>query len=405
MLFRYQAVDSAGTPSEGSLNAASQDLAIAALQRRGLTVTSMSGENEGGWRKLVSGRITWFGGVSGRDVVILSRQISTLFEAQVSALRVFQLLAGQADKPVLKETLLQITDDLQAGDNLSKALAKHPKVFSDFYVNMVRAGEESGKLDQTFLFLADYLDRNFELTSKARNALIYPAFVLGTFIIVMLLMLTIVIPKISSIIGESGADIPIYTQFVIGLSAFLVDYGIFMLIFIIIAGFFFVQWARTAGGHMALDHFKIQIPFVGSLYRKLYLSRIADNMHAMLSSGITAVRALEITASVVDNLVFKEILSEAVEEVKGGTALSAALGRHPAELPSILIQMMQIGEETGELGAILERLAKFYNREVNTEVDTLVNLIEPALIVLLAVGVGFLLASILVPIYNIANTI
>ena len=156
---------------------------------------------------------------------------------------------------------------------------------------------------------------------------------------------------------------------------------------------------------MALDHFKIQIPFVGSLYRKLYLSRIADNMHAMLSSGITAVRALEITASVVDNLVFKEILSEAVEEVKGGTALSAALGRHPAELPSILIQMMQIGEETGELGAILERLAKFYNREVNTEVDTLVNLIEPALIVLLAVGVGFLLASILVPIYNIANTI
>ncbi len=405
MLFTYQALDETGKPLEGTITAVSETVAVATLQRRGLTVTSISGKEEEGVQGLLKHRITLFGGVSGKDVVLLSRQIATLFEAQVSALRVFQLLAEQTTKPTLNEILVQIADDLQAGDSLSKALSKHPKVFSDFYINMVRSGEESGKLDQTFLFLADYLDRSFALTSKVRNSLIYPAFVLLTFVVVLVLMLTIVIPRISSIITESGADIPIYTQFVIGLSTFMVDYGIFILIFLIVGGFFFARWGSTPAGRVAIDRAKISFPLIGDLYRKLYLSRISDNMHVMLSSGIAAVRALEITSSVVDNQVYEDILSESVEAVKAGSTMSAALGAHPRELPAILIQMMKIGEETGELSTILDRLARFYQREVNTTVDTLVTLIEPALIVLLGLGVGFLLASILVPIYNIAGSI
>ena len=404
MLFQYQALDDAGKPTQGSVTAVSESTALAILQRRGMTVTSISGEGEGA-AGIFKMSFSFFGGASNKDVVLLSREIATLFEAQVSALRVFQLLAEQTEKLYLKGVLTQISDDLQEGDSLSKALGKHPKVFSEFYVNMVRAGEESGKLDQTFLFLADYLDRAFELTSKVRNSLMYPAFVLTTFVVVMLLMLTIVIPKISSILTESGADIPIYTKFVIGLSQFMVDYGIFILVFAIIGGFFFARWGRTPAGRVSIDRTKITIPFMGNLYRKLYLARIADNMHVMLSSGITAVRALEITATVVDNRVYQGILSEAVEMVKAGSTMSAALGQHPKELPPILTQMMKIGEETGELSTILDRLARFYQREVNTAVDTLVTLIEPALIVLLGVGVGFLLASILVPIYNIAGTI
>lgn len=405
MLFSYQAVDEKGVPNEGTINAASQDIAIASLQRRGLTITGIKEKDEGNALTAVSKRLTFFGGASIRDIVLLSRQIATLFEAQVSALRVFRLLAEQATKPVMRTALAQISDDLQAGEQLSKALAKHPQIFSDFYVNMVRAGEESGKLDQTFQFLADYLDRSFELTSKAKNALIYPAFVLGTFIIVMVLMLTVVIPRISSIILEGGAQIPIYTQIVIDLSNFLVDYGIFLLILLVIGGYFFFRWAQTANGKLSLDRARLSIPYVGDLYRKLYITRIADNMNAMLTSGITAVRALEITASVVDNHVYQQILTDAVASVKAGNAISATLSHYPHEIPAILIQMMQIGEETGELGAILERLARFYQREVNTAVDTLVTLIEPVMIVALAVGVGFLLASILVPIYNIAANV
>jgi len=284
-------------------------------------------------------------------------------------------------------------------------LAKHPKVFSDFYVNMVRSGEESGKLDQTFLYLADYIDRSYELTSKARNALIYPAFIMLTFVAVMVLMLTVVIPKIGAILEESGQEMPFITAVVLGISNFFIDYGVFLLIAIIIGGYFLYRYVQTPAGKMAADHLKLSIPYVGQLYQKLFLSRIADNMHVMLSSGISAVRALEITASVVDNAVYEAILHEAVEAVKAGTTISQTLSRYPHEVPAIMVQMLQIGEETGELGSILERLAKFYNREVNSAVDTLVSLIEPALIISLALGVGFLLAAVLLPIYNTAGQI
>src|SRR4051812_16551596 len=155
MLFTYKALDGTGKVTEGTVNAGSQDIAIASLQRRGLTITAIQAKGENTLTALTA-HITFFGGVSGRDVVLLSRQIATLFEAQVSALRIFRLLAEQATKPVLRNALTQVSDDLQAGETLSKALAKHPNVFSDFYINMVRAGEESGKIDQTFLFLADY---------------------------------------------------------------------------------------------------------------------------------------------------------------------------------------------------------------------------------------------------------
>lgn len=165
------------------------------------------------------------------------------------------------------------------------------------------------------------------------------------------------------------------------------------------------RFAQTPAGRSAVGHLQISMPIIGKLYQKLYLSRIADNMHVMLTSGISAVRALEITAVVVGNSVYEEILQQAVEGVKAGTPISQVLARYPSEVPAIMVQMLQIGEETGEMGSILDRLAKFYNREVNAAVDTLVSLIEPALIISLALGIGFLLAAVLLPIYNTAGSI
>ena len=405
MEFKYEALDQNGKPTSGTVNAPNQDAGIVALQRRGLTITSFSQGGGGGGLLGQMREITFFAGVSNRDLVLLSRQIATLFEAQVSALRVFRLLAEQAEKPFLRNVLTTISDDLQAGSSISKSLEKHPKVFSDFYINMVRAGEESGKLDETFLYLADYIDRSYELTSKARNALVYPAFIMFTFVAVMVLMLTLVIPKIGAIIADSGQQLPLITSIVLGISSFLVDYGIFMVIALVVGGFFLYRYAQTPGGRTTVDMFRLSIPYVGNLYKKLYLARIADNMHVMLSSGISAVRALEITAAVVDNGIYEGILKEGLEAVKAGSSMSQTFSKYPKEIPSIMVQMLQIGEETGELGSILERLAKFYNREVSSAVDTLVSLIEPALIILLAVGVGFLLASVLLPIYNTAGSI
>jgi type IV pilus assembly protein PilC len=402
--FKYEALDQNGKPVAGTVNAATEDAAIESLQKKGLIITSFSSGVQSGVLASL-GNISFFAGVSSRDVVLLSRQIATLFEAQVSALRIFRLLAEQAEKPYLRSVLSEVSDDLQNGSAISKALGKHPKAFSDFYVNMVRSGEESGKLDQTFLYLADYIDRSYELASKARNALIYPGFILLTFCAVMVLMLTVVIPKIGQIISESGQELPFVTKVVLGMSGFFTNYGIFLIIALIIGGYFVYRFAQTPSGRVAVSRFQLSIPIVGKLYQKLFLSRIADNMHVMLSSGISAVRALEITATVVGNSVYEEILQEAVEGVKAGTPMSQIFARHPHDIPAIMIQMLQIGEETGEVGNILDRLAKFYNREVNAAVDTLVSLIEPALIISLALGVGFLLAAVLLPIYNTAGSI
>ena len=403
MLFTYTAIDQSGASQQGTIDAVSKDVAIISLQRRSLTISSISevaGENEG----FLGKNISFFESVSNRDVVLMSRQISTLFEAQVSALRVFRLIASEADKPLLRRVLTEVADDLQSGSPISKALAKHDKVFSTFYVNMVKAGEESGKLDETFLYLADYLDRNYAVISKARNALIYPAFVIATFFVVMILMMTMVIPHISSILTDAGQKIPIYTQVVLSISNFFVAYGIFLIILLVVGGYFLFRYIRTPTGKNMFDRFLLAIPYVGELMRKLFLSRIADNLATMLASGISVVQATEITASVVGNSAYQEVLEDVSKSVKGGGSISEAMGRY-SEIPGIMTAMIRVGEETGELGSILKTLAKFYEREVNIAVDTLVDLIEPLMIVVLGLGVGILLASVLIPIYNISSAI
>ncbi|MDB4992014.1 MAG: Type secretion system domain, type pilus assembly protein PilC [Parcubacteria group bacterium] len=401
MLFNYHALDPDGHEREGTVEALSMDVAVGTLQRRGLIVSSIEPAAK---KSPLSIEISIFKQVSNKEVVILSRQIATLFEAQVSALRIFRLLASEVDNKHLSEILTQVADDLQGGSPISKAMARHPKVFSKFYVNMVRSGEESGKLSETFGYLADYLDRTYEVVSKAQNALIYPAFVIGVFVIVMVLMLTIVIPKISSILTESGQAIPLYTQIVIGTSNFLVHYGLFILIALVIGAVFLFRYLQTPTGKLFFDSFKLDVPYIGDLYQKLYLSRISDNFATMLISGVPVVEAVEITASIVGSATYERILADTGEAVKGGSSISDALARHP-EIPGIMTAMIKVGEETGELGNILSTLAKFYQREVSQAVDTLVDLIEPLMIVLLGLGVGTLLASVLIPIYNLAGSI
>lgn len=401
MLFKYHAIDQDGHERDGTIEAPSKEVAVSALQRRNLIISLIESAEK---HSLLDMDLSFFGRVSNKDVVILSRQIATLFEAQVSALRVFRLLAAEVENKQLATVLSTVGDDLQGGSPISKALARHPKVFTAFYVNMVRAGEESGKLSETFVYLADYLDRSYDIVSKAENALIYPIFVIAVFFGVMGLMLTLVIPKISAILVDSGQEVPIYTKIVIGLSNFLVSYGILVLIALAAGGFYVWQLSKTERGKLVLDSLKLSVPYVGDLYKKLYLSRIADNFSTMLLSGVSVVEAIEITGSVVGNAAYEAVLAEVGNDVKGGSSISSALGKHP-EMPGIMVAMTKVGEETGELGKILTTLAKFYNREVTNAVDTLVGLIEPIMIVMLGLGVGTLLAAVLLPIYNLAGAL
>lgn len=399
MLFKYKALDQEGKKKDGSIDALNKTVAISALQRRGLIVVSLKGEES---KSIFKG--TFLDRVPLRDVVVMSRQLATLFASQISALKAFTLLSENAENKMLASQLRGVGDDLQAGSSISDALAKYPDTFSEFYVNMIKAGEESGKLNETFEYLAQYLDRQYNLTSKTRNALIYPAFVVVVFITVMLLMFVMVIPNLSALLIESGQEIPIYTSIIIAISSFIVNYGIFIAIFVVALVLYLLWYRRNDRGKEYLDHLKISFPLIGNLYKKMYLSRISDNLNTMLSSGISIVRSIEITADVVGNEVYKRILREALESVKSGNTLSDAMGRH-VEVPPIMVQMIKVGEETGSLGSILKTLADFYRREVDDAVDTLIGLIEPAMIVVLGLGVGILLTSVLVPIYNIASSI
>lgn len=401
MLFNYSAVDPQGQPKQGAIDALNMDVALASLQRRGFVVSKIVpvGEKAG----FLNINLSFLDHVSNKDIVILSRQMATLFQAQVSALRIFRLLGEEAENKLLRKKLLTVADDIQGGSSISGALEKHKDVFSDFYVSMVKAGEESGKLDETFNFLADYLDRTYELITKAKGALVYPAFVVFTFITVMLIMFTVVIPKISGILKDSGQELPIYTKVVMAISDGLVGYGFIFGGIALVVGFLVFKYIQTPQGRELFDKFKLNVPYISSLYKKLYLSRLSDNMNTMLMSGISMVRAIELTSSVIDNTIYKRILAAAVEAVKAGKPVSEALGGHPDIIPKIMIQMMKVGEETGELGNILKTLANFYSREVRNAVDALVDLIEPLMIVLLGLGVAILLASVLVPIYNISS--
>ena len=399
MLFKYTALDKNGKKTQGEIDALNKTVAISALQRRDLIVVTIKGDED---RSIL--KASFFDRVPLKDVVIASRQLSTLFTANVSALKAFTLLASNAENKMLASQLQRIGDDLQAGSSISDALAKFPNTFSLFYVNMVKAGEESGKLNETFQYLADYLDRQYALTSKTRSALIYPAFVIVVFIAVMLLMFTMVIPNLSQLLVESGQEIPFYTRIVIGISNFLINYGIFIAIALILGVVYVLWFRRNDSGKEYIDRMKLSIPVLGDLYKKVYLSRISDNLNTMLSSGISIIRSIEITSEVVNNYVYKGILNETKEDVKSGSSLSNALNKHK-EIPQIMIQMVQVGEETGSLGSILKTLAEFYRREVDDAVDTMIGLIEPVMIVGLAVGVGILLTSILIPIYNIASSI
>jgi type IV pilus assembly protein PilC len=402
MLFSYKAIDQANVQREGTVEAPSVDAAITAVQKRGYTLVSIDEVAQAGG--FLNMEVELFNRVSNKDIVILSRQIATLFQAQVSPLRIFRLLSAEIENNKLKNTLNQIVEDLQGGTSISRALAAHPDIFSSFYVNLVRAGEESGSLEKSFDYLADYLDRAYEIQSKAKSALIYPAFVIGIFVVVMVLMMTQVIPNIASILVDSGQELPIYTKIVIGISDFLLAY--MGLIVLALGGGIVAFWkySKTKTGKYLIDSFVLSIPVLGDLQQKLMLTRICDNMSTMLSSGISIVQALEVTADVVDNAIYREIIETALLEVKGGRSFADSISEFP-QIPGVLAQMAKVGEETGSLGNILTTLANFYRREVNNAVDTLIGLIEPIMIVMLGLGVGVLLASVLMPIYNLTSTV
>lgn len=397
--FEYQARTDKGEMRSGFIETSSKEAAIDFLQQQKLIVVSVK---EFGKKSFLEFEIG--GGVKQKDIAVFSRQLSTLFEAQIPVVEALKTLLGETGKSALRGPIAEILDDITGGMSLSQAIAKHPKVFSTFYLNLVRSGEESGKLQEIFSYLADYLERSYYLNTKARNALIYPAFILVAFVAVFVILLVIVIPRLITIFEETGQAIPIYTQAIIILSTFLRDWGFVILFFLIGGAVILWRWSLTINGKYFFHKLLISLPVIGEMYRKLYMARLSNNLRTLLVGGIPIIRALSISADVVGNMVYQKAIEDAIESVKGGGTISASFEKTP-EIPVLVTQMIKIGESSGRLDFILESMSKFYQREVDSTIENLVALIEPSLIVFLGIAVGILVGSILVPLYNLVGSL
>lgn len=385
----------------GAVEALDRKEAVDTLQKRGLVVIAL--EEEGA--NVLARKLTLFSRVKNRDLVAFSRQLATLFGAKVSLVASLELLASQSNNVYFQEVLFDVASSVEAGQSFSQALEKHQKVFSDFYINMVKAGEISGGLEKTLEFLADYLEKQYMLVSKIKGALTYPAFVMFGFIIVGVLVLTMVIPNLTDILTQAGQELPLPTKMIIAVSDLLIKWGWLIAILAVGGVFgFFTLLKKSPEFRYMFDSFKLKVPLFGKIYQKFYLVRIADNLGTLIEGGLSILRSFQITADVVGNVVFQKIILEAREEVRVGNSISTVFEKYKV-IPPLVSQMIATGEKTGSLDFILKKLADFYRREVETVVGGLAQLIEPLMIFVLAAGVGILFAAVLLPVYNLAGAV
>ncbi|MBI2587958.1 type II secretion system F family protein, partial [Candidatus Azambacteria bacterium] len=329
---------------------------------------------------------------------------STLFGADVPLLLALQALRREQSHPRLRDALEEIASDVDGGMSFSKALTKHPDVFSPFFVNLVRSGEVSGKLQEVLSYLADYLEREYEITSKARGALIYPAFVLTGFLIVAIVMVVYVIPQLEGVLTETGQEFPLVTRVLLASSRFFRAFWWLLGILAAGGGYGLFRYLKTPTGRALWDRLKLRLPVLGPIARELYMARFAESLATLIVGGLPITEALGVSADVVGNEVYRGIIREAVTEVRRGETISSVLRRSP-EVPAMVAEMVAIGEQSGRIDAILRKIAAFYQRDVDRALSNLVALIEPVLIVGLGIGVGLLVAAVLLPIYNLTRGI
>ncbi len=398
MKFNYIVRNSAAEIETGQIFASSQAEAIETLHGKNLVVLSCRPVMSlPFWLKDIKIK-----SVKQKDLVIFSRQLSALFSARVSLVTALRALARQQNNYYFREVISEIATDVEAGFVLSKALSKHPREFSTFYINLVKSGEVSGNLENVLNYLADHLEKQYYLATRVRNAMIYPAFVFFGFIAVAVLMLILVIPNLTSILEETGQQLPLTTRMIIGLSDLLVSWGWLIFLLLAGAGIFAWRYIKTPQGRRILDMIKLKMPIFGDVFRKVYIARFTENFSTLLRGGVPVLQALQVAGEVVGNVVFSEIIFEAKEGVRVGNTISSVLESYP-EIPPMVSQMIATGEKIGQLEFVLEKIATFYKQEVDDIVNTIFALIEPVLIVVLGIGVAILLTAILMPIYNLAG--
>lgn len=384
----------------GMVEASSKEAAIALLQRNRLFVTFLDPtEKKPFWAK----NLAILQHVSKKDIVNFSRQLALMFTSKIPLLQALESIAEQTKNQGFKEKIEIIAQEIEGGTKFSQALSSHPKLFSSFYISMVKSGEASGTLSESLTYLADHLEREYHLQAKIQGAMIYPIMIVVVVTGVLVMMMYFVIPSITNVLVETGQELPLMTKIVIVISNIMRKFGLIVFGVIGVGIFFLVRYTRTPKGLAAKDRFILKVPFLKSFLQMVYISRFSENLSTLVAGGLPISQSLEITGEVVGNQVYKDIIVRLKEEVGKGENISKVLREYPDKFPPILVQMVAVGEKTGTLDKSLMNVVDFYRKEVERAIENLLSILEPLMVVILGGIVAGLMASVLLPLYKMTS--
>jgi len=394
--FQYTAKNKEGDVVEGTIEAENKSVIARQLREKGYYITEISEK-----RKAidVGEFIKKHLKVKIKDLSVFSQQFAAMIDAGISLVDALNILVDQTEHQRLRDVIRQVRDDVETGISLADAMAKHPAVFPQLYIQLVKAGESGGVLDTILNKLAAHYDRQDELNSMVRSALYYPAVILAVGIVVVIFLVTQVVPQFVDMFRDFGSELPLPTRMLLGISTFLQNYWWALLLAFIIMLFILARFRNTPAGKEKTDRWILKIPVVGPMLRKVYISRFSSTLAILVDSGVDLLTALAIVEDVVGNKVYGEVLTAARVRVREGSNLSEPLD-DSGEFPAMVVQMLSVGEETGSIGTMLNKISTFYDRQVEASVDGAISLIEPIMIVLLAVMVGFVAVSIVTPMFD-----
>jgi len=398
--FKYQARDPAtGKKVTALVQAASMQSVASIVKQQGLILIDVTPDTGSG-NGLIS-RIT--NRITTKDKVLFSRQLATLINAGLPLVQSLRNVSGQTQNKALQAIIGNIITDIEAGSSFSKALSKYPRVFNEVFVSLVAAGEASGTLDKALERIANQQEKDAEIISKIRGAMIYPAIVIVVMILVVGFMILTVMPQVEKIYADlPGANLPFITVALLAVSRFTIKFWWLVLIALGLIIFFTTRWARTMGGKEAIDKAKMKAPVFGKLFTKVYMARFSRTGTTLVASGVPLIQMLEIVARAVDNVHVERSIKKAIEKVKGGKSLSDSLKGDP-NFTTLVPDMIHIGEESGSLEDMLAKTADYYEKEVDNEIKTISTIIEPILMVLLGIVAFTIVAAVLLPVYSLVN--
>ena len=400
--FAYKALELSGVPATGEMDGEDKTAVAAQLRAKGLIVLDIEqrkGASEGDL-------LSRFRKVKPHELTVATRQFSTMISSGMSLLRALYVLEEQAESDKLREALVAIRGDVEAGISLSDALGRHPDIFNDLYLAMVSAGETGGILEDTLHRVADQLEKDESLRRQVKAAMIYPAFIGGFALVVLLALVIFLVPVFEKIFADFGGELPAITRFTVWLSDLLT--GRWYVVVAVVVGlvYGFRRWKATARGREQWDRFKLRIPFkIGGIVQKVALARFTRTYAALIAAGVPMLEAIEITGRTSGNTVIRKAMDAVRDSVKAGGTIAAPMRDEPRAFPVMVTQMIAVGEETGKLDAMLSKVADFYEDEVAAAVKALTSILEPVMIVVVGAIVGFIVVAMYLPMFSVYDQI